>query len=664
MSVKFAWLAILAAAYASWCLVVAWRSARHGRTVEGFLVGDRRIAAGPLVLAVTAASFSGWVLLGQPALIHRDGFPFGFAALGAVVVPLTGVLFLKRQWILGRRFGFVTPGEMMGAYFGGEALRAVTVIVALLFALPFAGILLGASGHVLSWLTDGAIDAGSAVWIAALIPLVTVAVGGVRAVTLTGIVQAVLLVAAALGGGWAVLEALGGWDAFRVALAELGASAGGRWGTTGGLGGSDYNALFAIPGAIQFVAGVAGDTLQGGPWTGAFTLTFALTFLGVQAAPAFSLWAFSSARVQGFATQQIWASAFTIGLVLVGATTVLGMGARLLGAGGGIGDPIFLLADQWNLAPTDQAALSLLEKGGGITPHILALVAWTSPFLGIVFAIAAIAALHAAAAAHVSAAATVLVRDVLTRVFPLQRDDLRVVLVARLAAVALFVGAVALATGAREILVQLGSLALAIAVQLWIPLAAVTWIAWITRAGATWGVVAGCLGVVLTEPLGLALLSAAGVDAWGRWPWTIHSAGWGFAANICVCAVVSAFTQAPAGTTGRDRIHATLREHAGLSREKRGLVPLAWALTLAWFFFALGPGALIGNNVFGLPDAGVAGWTFGIPSLWAWQIAFWLLGVGLIAFLARTLGLSAPPDSPVTAAGAESEPEPGTHDRA
>ncbi|MDP6603047.1 MAG: hypothetical protein QGG17_02495 [Rhodospirillales bacterium] len=657
MSVKFSWLAVLAAAYAGWCLVVAWRSARQGHTVEGFLVGERRIAAGPFVLAATAASFSGWILLGQPALIHRDGFPFGIGSLGAVVVPLTGVLFLKRQWILGRRFGFVTPGEMMGAYFGGEAMRAITVIVALLFALPFAGLLLGASGHVFSWLTDGVIDAGSAVWIVALIPLATIAAGGVRAVTLTGAVQGVLLVGAALAGGWAVLEALGGWDAFRAALAELGASVGGRWGTTGGLGGGDYNSLFAMPGAIQFVTGVARDTPQGGLWTGAFTLTFALTFLGIQAAPAFSVWAFSAARVQGFATQQIWASAFAIGLVLVGATTVLGMGARLLGVGGGEGHPVFVLADQWNLAPNDQAALSLLDAGGVITPDILALVNSTSPFLGVVFAIAAIAALHTAAAAHVSAGATVLVRDVLTRVLPLHPSDARVVIIARIAAVALLVGAVALATGGREILLHLGSLALAIAAQLWIPLAAVTWFAWITRAGATWGFVAGCLGVVITEPLGLAVLSAAGVDAWGRWPWTIHSAGWGLAANVCVSFVVSAFTQAPAGATERDRFHATLREHAGLSREKRGLVPLAWALTLAWFFFALGPGALIGNDVFGTPDAGVAGWTFGIPSLWAWQIAFWLLGVGLIAFLARTLGLSAPPHGPV--AGAESGPGTG-----
>ena len=57
-------------------------------------------------------------------------------------------------------------------------------------------------------------------------------------------------------------------------------------------------------------------------------------------------------------------------------------------------------------------------------------------------------------------------------------------------------------------------------------------------------------------------------------------------------------------------------------------------------FIGAGPGAVIGNDVFGAPDAGVQGWTFGIPSLWAWQILFWLLGVAMMWFLAYKMELS------------------------
>ena len=66
-------------------------------------------------------------------------------------------------------------------------------------------------------------------------------------------------------------------------------------------------------------------------------------------------------------------------------------------------------------------------------------------------------------------------------------------------------------------------------------------------------------------------------------------------------------------------------------------------------FFGIGPGAVIGNTIFGAPNAGVEGWTFGIPSIWAWQILFWILGVGMMWFLAFKMEMSAVPDKEVEA---------------
>ena len=49
------------------------------------------------------------------------------------------------------------------------------------------------------------------------------------------------------------------------------------------------------------------------------------------------------------------------------------------------------------------------------------------------------------------------------------------------------------------------------------------------------------------------------------------------------------------------KFHNFLREYAGLPPEKRNLIPIAWIITLLWFFFGIGPGAVIGNWVFGDP---------------------------------------------------------------
>ena len=95
--------------------------------------------------------------------------------------------------------------------------------------------------------------------------------------------------------------------------------------------------------------------------------------------------------------------------------------------------------------------------------------------------------------------------------------------------------------------------------------------------------------------------------------------------------------------------HNFLNEHASLSPDKRKLIPMAWIITLLWMFFGIGPGAVLGNYIFGAPDAGVEGWTFGIPSIWAWQILFWLLGVGMMWFLAYKMEMSTMPDREIEA---------------
>ena len=120
---------------------------------------------------------------------------------------------------------------------------------------------------------------------------------------------------------------------------------------------------------------------------------------------------------------------------------------------------------------------------------------------------------------------------------------------------------------------------------------------WLTRLGITLGLIAGLIAVTCTESIGAAL----GITAWGRWPLTIHSAGWGIFFNLGIAILVSFFTQNSDELAHKMKFHNFLKEYAGLPSEKRNLIPIAWIITLLWFFFGIGPGAVIGNWVFGDP---------------------------------------------------------------
>ncbi len=77
--------------------------------------------------------------------------------------------------MLGKRFGFVTPGEMLSTYFHGDAIRLLTVLVALCFSIPYLGLQLRASGFLFNVLTDGWLGVEVGMWLLSAIVFIYVA---------------------------------------------------------------------------------------------------------------------------------------------------------------------------------------------------------------------------------------------------------------------------------------------------------------------------------------------------------------------------------------------------------------------------------------------------------------------------------------------------------
>ena len=647
MEAKIVWLFFFVVLYWVYCIYWGWRSSQMARTATDYFIAGRTLSLWVFVLAATATSFSGWTFMGHPGLVYRDGFQYAYASFYTITIPFTGVIFLKRQWMLGKRFGFVTPGEMLGSYFQGDLIRVLTVVVALLYSIPYLGVQLGASGYLFNVITvtenfpDGMFTQNVGMWILSIVVFIYVASGGLRAVAYVDTLQCILLALGIIIYGSIALSFVGGWDALQEGLAKLAASDVGKWGTTKGYGGGDYNAYFAIPGVIQFTAGLGKATPVGGLWTGIMCLTYMFALMGIQSAPAFTMWSFANTDPRPFAPQQVWASSLGIGFILFFFTAFTGMGAHLLGA-----NPLVTDA---GLALSNVLPASIAAKPDSLVPHYMNLVAEAAPWLVGILAICALAAMQSTGAAYMSTAGGILTRDIYKRYLNPASTHKMQKLAGRMGVGFIVISALLVATYSRDALVLLGGLAVAFGFQMWTPLAAVCWIPWITRQGASYGLLAGIIGVIFTEKFGIGILADMGLDFWGRWPWTIHSAGWGMLLNATTCAIVSSQTQDEAQRAHRMKYHDFLKEHASLSPGKRGLVPVAWGITLAWMFFGIGPGAVIGNDIFGAPNAGVDGWTFGMPSIWAWQILFWMLGVGMMWFLAYKMEMSTIPDKEIVA---------------
>jgi Na+/proline symporter len=626
---KIGWLTIFFVMYWAFCIVMGVRSSRQYAGARQFFIPTDGISTWVFVFAVTAATFAGWTFTGQAGQIFRDGLQYVNATFFVISIPLAGVLVLKRQWVLARKYGYVTPGEMYSGYFGGGAIAMISVGVALLFTVPFLATLLGASGTLIQTLTDGAVSRDVGMWVLSSVLLFYCVTGGLAAVAQVSVLQSVLFIGACTVLGLLAVAYAGGFTPFGQGLAQLASTPIGATGMTKGNGGGDYNGLFAIPGVIQFTAGLGRETPVGGPWTAIMSLTFVLSMMGIQFAPAFSVWGFASRSPRAFPIHLIWGSAFCVGVVEFIFAPLQGLGGLILGANGAV--------NAASLAITRILPELTGPAHGGLVASYIASIRGEHVWLIGLLAVAAVAAMQCTAAAYLVTTGNILSRDIYVRYFRADANWDQQRLVSRIAMLLTCLGALLMASFAGDAVPVLSVLAIPCSFQLLPALLAVLWLPWITRRGATAGLIAGLAVVVMTEPLGQVLTGNS--LPWGRWPWTIHSGIWGMFFNLLVCLVISGASRVDSDTAHRAMFHEFLDQSASIARSAR-LKSAAWILVLGWTFFAVGPGVVLGNRLFGAPGAGYQAWIFGAPSIWAWQVLWWILGVGLVWFLAVKMEMS------------------------
>ena len=613
MDAKFIWLIAFVGLYWAYCLFWGFKGARSAKTSADYFLAGRSIGVWVFVLAATATSFSGWTFVGHPGKIFTDGLPYAFASFYALTIPLTGVLFLRRQWVLGNAYKYITPGEMYSDYYGGNAIRLLTVLVAFLFSVPYLGVQLKASGSLFNVLSDGLVSVNLGMFALTAVVVIYVASGGLKSVAYVDCAQAILLdIGIALLGGITIHYA-GGWGGFTSGLANLVNAD-----ITNGqnLTPDGYSMKVAIPGSIQMVS--AGSKAVGGSWTGIMCMTYMFALMGIQSSPAFSMWAFSNKTPQAFRWQQVVASSLVVGVLLFTFTIFQGMGGHVLVENG------------------------ILENinDKNLVPELINLLSDAAPWLLGLLAVCALAAMQSTGSAYMSTFSAMVTRDIYTKYVSPGASDKTQKMYGRIFVVMVAGAALIVAANATQAIVMLGGLAVAYGFQMFPALIGICYYKGFTTKGVVFGLIAGLIAVTLTDKT-----SAWFGVPWGAYPLTIHSAGWGILFNLLTAFSVSFLSGEPeAMKLAKAKRHAFLQSVAGMTPERKKKVKLAWVLTLVWFLVGFGPFATIGNDIFSNPNVPGLWAPFGLPSLWVWQLFFLGYGIFVMWFLAFHMGLSDPID--------------------
>ena len=651
MSEKSLWLFIFLLLYAAYCFFWGVRGSRYNSdNPEKYYLANRNISSWVFFFAATTATFAGLTVISQTGLIFHDGFQYVGTAFIAITVPLGSIFFFKRQWMLSRKFGYITPGEMYYDYYKSDTIRVLSVLVTFFVAIPIIAVLFGATGFLVNILTDGYVSRELSMWVVSTIVLFYVTRGGFKSTVSVGVVQSWLYFLTVILLGFIIYFFVGDIESFGKSLAKIASTSVSTWGNTNGYGGGDYNSYFALPGVIQWVAGLGKNEAVGGPWTAMMIFTFTISFMGVILSPSFSMWSYSVKHPKVFSYYQIWGSAVVVGLLLFIFTTYQGIGASLLGASADINSN--------NLSINTLLPEVSKKDHSLIIYHIISLMDKHALWLTGLLAVGLIAALQSTAAAFLMTSGSIVTRDLYKAYVNKDISWEKELAVARIIILLIFLASLYIATFAKPAMVVFSSISISIAFQFLILLLGALWFPWITRGAAISGVVIGIIIVILTETLGQQI--SGNRLPWGRWPLTIHSGVWGLLFNVFICFSISAFssiTKIDIYRSHRQKFHNFLNEHMGLHPSRTKLRSFAYVIALIWLFFGAGPGQILGNNFFGEPGAGYETWILKIPSIWGYQLIWWLLGIGLIWFLANKMDLSTLPNKPIQPNDSYKEPD-------
>jgi Na+/proline symporter len=631
------WFFFFLVVYWSFCLFWGARTLRKNSSPESYYLADRSISSWVFFFSATAATFAGITIITFPSLIYADGYSFLATAAIVITIPLGSILFFKRQWMLSRKYNLITPGEMYFKYYKSHTLRITILIIGLFFAVPFLGIIIGATGSMVEFVSAGELGRDSAMWVLTAVVLFYVVSGGFKSMISIGVVQSWLFFVLFISIGLGTYYYLGGLSFFDDLATANSFISLGTWGSTQGYGGGDLSGFFNVPGVIQWVGGLGKNNPSGGPWTAVMILSFTLSYMGIVLSPTFSMWSYSVKSPKSFYYYQIWGSGAIVGIFLFIFAALLGVGANLLGANPSInlnGFALNQILPELDINNVSSLIFSFIGSLGSASPILVGLLA-----------ICLIAALQSTLAAFLMTSGSMVARDLYRPYIDKEPTWKRELLVARLAMLLICLAALYLATFFETSLILLGGLAIAFGFQLFPVLLGMIWFPWITKTGATLGLITGMFFVILAETFGHKLTGNA--LPWGRWPLTIYSGLWGLFFNVIVCFLSSAFSSNDADKEHRKSFHDFMNDHMGIHPSRKKIKSFAYVLFLIWAFFSIGPGLIFGNLIFGSADLSYDKWVMGIPSLWAYQIIWWAAGVLLIWFMANKLDLSTLPKKPI-----------------
>lgn len=126
-------------------------------TSSDYLVAGRNVGTITLLATVTLSIWSALAFYGYGAGLYRQGIGYWIGAMGACFVGFFAPTVMYRLWLLGKQYGYTTPGDFIMHRYQSKALKMVISVICVVCIIPYVSVQVSGVANGIVTTTEGRI---------------------------------------------------------------------------------------------------------------------------------------------------------------------------------------------------------------------------------------------------------------------------------------------------------------------------------------------------------------------------------------------------------------------------------------------------------------------------------------------------------------------------
>lgn len=163
-----------------------------GSSSSEYLVAGRNVGTITLLATVMLSIWSALSFYGYGAALYRDGIGYWIGAMGACFVGFFAPNVMYRLWLLGKQYGYTTPGDYFVHRYHSRALKLIISVICAVCIIPYISVQVSGVANGIVTTTEGRIGFWVCVAILVVYMYVHVLGGGNKAVVGTDLFAAIV----------------------------------------------------------------------------------------------------------------------------------------------------------------------------------------------------------------------------------------------------------------------------------------------------------------------------------------------------------------------------------------------------------------------------------------------------------------------------------------